>query len=62
MCFDFVSFGYDLCWFILNKVSFIILVGKMVVVVGVLGVGKLILFCLLFCFYDVIDGVIYIDD
>ncbi|EKN3466887.1 ABCB family ABC transporter ATP-binding protein/permease [Yersinia enterocolitica] len=60
--FDSVSFGYDPRRPILNKVSFTIPAGKTVAVVGASGAGKSTLSRLLFRFYDVTDGAIYIDD
>lgn len=60
--FDSVSFGYDPRRPILKKVSFTIPEGKTVAVVGASGAGKSTLGRLLFRFYDVTDGAIYIDD
>ncbi|EOA2962475.1 ATP-binding cassette domain-containing protein, partial [Yersinia enterocolitica] len=45
----------------LNQVSFTIPAGKTVAVVGASGAGKSTLSRLLFRFYDVTDGAIYID-
>lgn len=51
--FEDVNFGYYEDWLIFWNLSFIIFVGKKVVVVGLFGCGKLMLFRLLFCSYDV---------
>lgn len=56
-----VCFYYDLDWLIFKGIDFYVLVGYMIVIVGLLGVGKLIILWLLFWFYDVIGGFVEID-
>ncbi len=60
--FDDVKFGYDSNRAILQGVSLIIPAGHNIAVVGTSGAGKSTLSRLLYRFYDVNDGVIYIDD
>jgi ATP-binding cassette subfamily B protein len=59
--FDNISFYYQAQRPILNNVSFTIPAGKKVAIVGESGSGKSTLVKLLFRFYDVTEGVIYID-
>lgn len=59
--FDNVSFAYQANRPILHDVSFIIMPGKKLAVVGASGAGKSTLARLLFRFYDVTDGAIYLD-
>ncbi|BBP00312.1 ABCB family ABC transporter ATP-binding protein/permease [Sulfuriferula nivalis] len=59
--FDDVKFGYDSNRGILQGVSFTITAGHNIAVVGTSGAGKSTLSRLLYRFYDVNDGVIYID-
>ncbi|MBP1133222.1 ATP-binding cassette subfamily B protein [Serratia sp. PL17] len=61
VCFDSVSFGYDVRRPILKNVSFTIPAGHTVAVVGASGAGKSTLSRLLFRFYDVNNGTISID-
>jgi len=60
--FDKVNFGYNEKRQILHDVSFEIPAGKKVAAVGHSGAGKSTLSRLLFRFYEVDDGNIYIDD
>ncbi len=62
MRFDAVSFHYQPERAILHQVSFEVPPGKKVAVVGHSGAGKSTLSRLLFRFYDVSGGAIYIDD
>lgn len=41
---------------VLNGISFIVEVGKIIVIVGVFGVGKFMFFNVLICFVDLIKG------
>lgn len=59
--FDDVKFGYDSNRAILQGVSFTIPAGHNIAVVGTSGAGKSTLSRLLYRFYDVNEGVIYID-
>jgi len=59
--FDNISFYYQAQRPILKNVSFTIPAGKKVAIVGESGSGKSTLVKLLFRFYDVTEGVIYID-
>jgi ABC-type transport system involved in Fe-S cluster assembly fused permease/ATPase subunit len=59
--FEQVSFGYDPQRGILYNVDFSIPAGKTVAVVGTTGAGKSTLSRLLYRFYDVDSGAIYID-
>jgi ATP-binding cassette subfamily B protein len=59
--FDNVKFGYDSNRAILRGVSFTIPAGHNIAVVGTSGAGKSTLSRLLYRFYDVNEGVIYID-
>ncbi|AGO56769.1 ABCB family ABC transporter ATP-binding protein/permease [Serratia plymuthica] len=59
--FEAVSFGYDARRPILNDVSFTIPAGNTVAVVGASGAGKSTLSRLLFRFYDVNGGAVFID-
>jgi ATP-binding cassette subfamily B protein len=59
--FDDVRFGYDSNRGILQGVSFAIPAGHNMAVVGTSGAGKSTLSRLLYRFYDVNEGVIYID-
>ncbi|MBS4096977.1 MAG: ABC transporter ATP-binding protein/permease [Sulfuricella sp.] len=60
--FENVSFSYESNRQILYEVSFEVPPGKTVAVVGASGAGKSTLSRLLFRFYDVSGGAIYIDD
>ncbi|CNG96813.1 putative ABC transport protein [Yersinia aldovae] len=60
--FDSVCFGYDPRRPILDNVSFTIPSGKTVAIVGASGAGKSTLSRLLFRFYDVTSGAVYIDN
>jgi ABC-type transport system involved in Fe-S cluster assembly fused permease/ATPase subunit len=59
--FDKVGFGYQEDRTILHDVSFTIPAGKKIAIVGPSGAGKSTLARLLFRFYDVDSGAIYID-
>ncbi len=59
--FDHVNFGYDADRIILKNISFKVLPGKTVAVVGPSGGGKSTLCRLLFRFYDVTTGAIRMD-
>ncbi|MGR8949880.1 MAG: ABCB family ABC transporter ATP-binding protein/permease, partial [Gammaproteobacteria bacterium] len=59
--FDNVSFGYDERREILHRLSFAVPPGKKFALVGASGAGKSTISRLLFRFYDVSDGAIYID-
>jgi ATP-binding cassette subfamily B protein len=59
--FDDVRFGYDSNRGILQGVSFTVPAGHNIAVVGTSGAGKSTLSRLLYRFYDVNEGVIYID-
>lgn len=59
--FDQVSFSYDKTTPVLRQVSFQILPGQRVAVVGATGAGKSTLFSLLCRFYDVQHGAIRVD-
>ncbi|MDI1297847.1 ABC transporter ATP-binding protein/permease [Methylotenera sp.] len=61
VCFKDVCFYYEQNRGILNKVSFEILPGQTTAVVGHSGAGKSTLSRLLFRFYDVQSGAIYLD-
>ena len=61
ICFHKVGFGYQEGRTILHDVSFTIPAGKKVAIVGPSGAGKSTLARLLFRFYDVDSGAIYID-
>lgn len=61
VCFEDVCFDYEQNRGILNKVSFEILPGQTTAVVGHSGAGKSTLSRLLFRFYDVQAGAIYLD-
>lgn len=62
VCFKDVCFYYESNRGILNQVSFDILPGQTTAVVGHSGAGKSTLSRLLFRFYDVQSGAIYLDD
>ena len=57
-----VSFSYDDDRKILKNVSFEVPAGKTIAVVGPSGAGKSTISRLIYRFYDVMDGCIYIDD
>ncbi|KAF6213692.1 hypothetical protein GE061_011414 [Apolygus lucorum] len=57
-----VSFSYTADRVVLRNVSFTVSAGKTVALVGPSGAGKSTIIRLLFRFYDVSDGAIYIDD
>ena len=59
--FDNVSFSYDSRRGILEKLSFTVPAGKKFAIVGASGAGKSTISRLLFRFYDVTAGAIYID-
>jgi ATP-binding cassette subfamily B protein len=59
--FENVSFAYDPDRQILKNVSFIVPAGKKVAIVGTSGAGKSTIARLLFRFYDVLEGAIFID-
>lgn len=48
-----VYFGYCLEKIILKGVFLYVLVGKKIVLVGVIGVGKIMILNLFFCFFDI---------
>lgn len=48
-------------FFVLDKLILYVCVGEILVLVGFFGVGKFILFDLLFCFVDCIEGFIKFD-
>jgi ABC-type transport system involved in Fe-S cluster assembly fused permease/ATPase subunit len=60
--FDKVAFFYEANRGILNDISFVMLPGQTTAVVGHSGAGKSTLSRLLFRFYDVQGGVIYLDE
>ena len=60
--FNNVSFHYDEDRKILKNISFEVPAGKTVAIVGPSGAGKSTISRLMFRFYDVIEGGIYIDD
>ncbi|MCW8107890.1 ABC transporter ATP-binding protein/permease [Alteromonas ponticola] len=62
LTFSQVSFGYDEKRLILQNVSFSIEPGQKVAVVGESGAGKSTLVKLLFRFYDVSNGTIFVDN
>lgn len=55
----FIYLGCDV--FVLCNINLKILVGKMVVLVGCFGLGKLIIVSLIMCFYDIDEGEILMD-
>uniref|UniRef100_A0A0A9YUP4 ATP-binding cassette sub-family B member 6 n=1 Tax=Lygus hesperus TaxID=30085 RepID=A0A0A9YUP4_LYGHE len=57
-----VSFSYNPDRVVLRNISFTVPAGKTVALVGPSGAGKSTIIRLLFRFYDVSDGAIYIDD
>ena len=59
--FDHISFAYD-ARPVLNNISFEVLPGQMVALVGLTGAGKTTLVSLIPRFYDPTDGSIFIDD
>lgn len=59
--FDHVSFGYSSRGLILKDVSFTVPAGKSVAIVGTSGAGKSTISRLLFRFYDVTSGKIFIN-
>lgn len=59
--FDDVRFAYDERRVILDKLSFTVPAGQKVAIVGASGAGKSTISRLLFRFYDVNNGAIYID-
>ena len=59
--FDNVSFAYDNRRVILENLSFTVPAGKKFAIVGASGAGKSTISRLLFRFYDVSEGAIYID-
>ena len=61
ICFKNVSFHYDEDRKILKNISFEVPAGKTVAIVGPSGAGKSTISRLMFRFYDVIEGGIYID-
>src|SRR5882757_8183249 len=60
--FENVTFGYHADRPILKNLTLTIPAGKKIAVVGPSGCGKLMLLCLLFCYYDANAGCIFIDD
>jgi len=56
-----VCFGYEPDRIILNKLSFTLMPGEKLALVGSSGAGKSTIAKLLFRFYDVTDGAIFID-
>lgn len=61
ICYDYVLFGYEENNLVLFGINLFIYVGEIVVFVGFLGVGKLMLISLFLCFYELFEGVIFID-
>lgn len=51
-----VDFFYMLMWFLIENFNLIVELGEIIVIVGWIGVGKLILVNLLMCFYEVDCG------
>lgn len=61
ICFENVWFGYKLDEYVLKNLNFIIKFGEKVVLVGLMGVGKSLIICLLCCLYDFFWGCILVD-
>lgn len=59
--FEYVVFGYLLEKLLMKDFNLNVKFGEMVVIVGLIGVGKIILINLLECFYDISSGSIKYD-
>lgn len=58
---NYVVFGYNLEMFVLKDVFIYVDKGEMVVLVGLIGLGKIMIMNLMNCFYDVNEGVVMFD-